>query len=46
LLGEELKELFAKKKAQKQAKKIIAGDEQVCVSDTIFKELFEFPDSL
>jgi hypothetical protein len=46
LSGEKLKELFAKRKAQKQAKKIIAGDDQVCVTDTNLKELYELPDSL
>jgi len=45
LSGEELKKLFAKEKAQKQAKKIIAGDDQVCVSDSSFKELYELPNS-
>jgi hypothetical protein len=45
LSGEELKELFAKGKAQKQAKKIIAGDDQLCVNDSTFKELHELPDS-
>jgi hypothetical protein len=45
LSGEELKEFFAKRKAQKQAKKIIAGDDQVGVSDSTFKELYELPDS-
>src|SRR4028119_916206 len=43
---EELKEFFVKRKAQKQAKKIIVGDDQVCVSDRSFKELYELPGSL
>jgi hypothetical protein len=33
LSGEELEEFFAKKKTQKLAKKVIAGDEEVLVSD-------------
>jgi hypothetical protein len=36
LSGEELKELFAKKKAQKLAEKVMAGDEWVLVSDETF----------
>jgi hypothetical protein len=36
LSGEELRELLAKRKAQKIAKKIMAGDEQVLVSDETF----------
>ena len=36
LPGEELRELLAKRKAQKLAKKIMAGDEQVLVSDETF----------
>jgi hypothetical protein len=36
LSGEELRELLAKRKAQKLAKKIMAGDEQVLVSDETF----------
>jgi hypothetical protein len=36
LSGEELKELFAKRKTQKLAKKVIAGDEEVWVSDETF----------
>ncbi len=46
LSEKELKEFFVKRKAQKQAKKIIVGDDQVCVSGTTFKELYELPDSL
>jgi hypothetical protein len=34
--GEELKELLAKRKAQELAKKIMAGDEEVLVSDETF----------
>ena len=36
--GEELKELLAKRKAENQAKKIMAGDEQVWVSDETFAD--------
>ena len=36
LSGEEIKELFAKRKSQKVAKKTMAGDEQVWVSDETF----------
>jgi hypothetical protein len=39
LSGEKLKEFFAKGKVQKLAKKIIVGDDQVCVSDSTFKEV-------
>jgi len=46
LSGEELKELSAKRKAQKLAKKVMAGDEELLVSDATFKELYELPDSL
>jgi hypothetical protein len=46
LSGEELKELAAKRKAQKLAKKVMAGDEELLVSDATFKELYELPDSL
>jgi hypothetical protein len=46
LSGEELKELAAKRKAQKLAKKVMAGDEELLVSDGTFKELYELPDSL
>jgi hypothetical protein len=46
LSGEELKELRAKTKAQKLAKKVMAGDEELLVSDATFKELYELPDSL
>jgi hypothetical protein len=45
LSGEELKELRAKTKAQKLAKKVMAKDEEVSVSDATFKELYELPDS-
>lgn len=38
LSGEELKELSAKRKTQKLAKKIMVGDEDVWVSDETFKE--------
>jgi hypothetical protein len=41
LSPEELKEFFARKKARKLAEKVMGGDEQVCVSDNTFKELFE-----
>jgi hypothetical protein len=46
LSGEELKELAAKRKAQKLVQKVMAGDEEVSVSDATFKELYELPDSL
>jgi len=36
LLGEEIKELSAKRKAQKLAQKVMAGDEWVLVSDETF----------
>jgi hypothetical protein len=36
LSGEELKEFFAKRKTQKLAKKVIAGEEEVWVSDETF----------
>jgi hypothetical protein len=36
LSGEELEEFFAKRKTQKLAKKVIAGDEEVWVSDETF----------
>jgi hypothetical protein len=36
LSGEELKELLAKRETQKLAKKVMAGDEQVWVSDETF----------
>ena len=45
LSGEELKELSAKRKAQKLAQKVMAGDEEVSVSDATFKEFYELPDS-
>jgi hypothetical protein len=45
LSGEEIKELSAKRKAQKLAQKVMAGDEEVSVSDATFKELYELPDS-
>jgi hypothetical protein len=46
LSGEEIRELSAKRKAQKLAKKVMVGDEEVLVSDATFKELHELPDSL
>ena len=46
LLGEEIRELSAKRKAQKLAKKVMAGDEELLVNDATFKELYELPDSL
>jgi hypothetical protein len=46
LLGEELKELAAKRKTQKLVKRVMTGDEQVVVSDATFKELYELPESL
>jgi len=36
LSGEELEEFFAKKKVQKLAQKVMAGDEWVLVSDETF----------
>jgi hypothetical protein len=39
LAWEELKELLAKREADELAEKVMAGDEQVCVNDTTFKEL-------
>jgi hypothetical protein len=39
LSGEELKELSAKRKARKLAKKVLAGDEEVLIGDETFKEL-------
>jgi hypothetical protein len=45
LSGEELKELSAKRKAQKLAQKVMAGDEEVSVNDATFKELYKLPDS-
>ena len=45
LSGEEIKELSAKRKAQKLAQKVMVGDEEVSVSDATFKELYELPDS-
>jgi len=39
LSGEELKELSAKRKAQKLAQKVMAGDEEVVIGDRTFKEL-------
>jgi hypothetical protein len=44
LSGEEIKELSAKRKAQKLAQKVMVGDEEVSVSDATFKELYELPD--
>ena len=38
LSGEELKELSAKRKAHKLVQKVMAGDDQVWVSDETFKE--------
>jgi len=38
LSGEELKELLAKRETHKLAKKVMAGDDQVWVSDETFKE--------
>ena len=38
LSGEEIKELLAKRKSQKVAKKTMAGDEQVWVSDKTFED--------
>jgi len=46
LSGEELKELAAKRKTQKLVTKVMAGDEEVLVSDVTFKELYELPESL
>jgi hypothetical protein len=46
LSGEQIKELSAKRKAQKLAQKVMAGDEEVSVSDATFKELYELPESL
>jgi hypothetical protein len=45
LSGEELKELAAKRKAQKLVQKVMAGDEEVSFSDATFKELYELPES-
>jgi hypothetical protein len=45
LSGEELKELAAKRKAQKLVQKVMAGEEEVSVSDATFKELYELPES-
>jgi hypothetical protein len=42
LSPEELKDFFAKQKAQKLAEKVIFGDEQVLINDTTFKELPDF----
>jgi hypothetical protein len=46
LSGEEIKELSAKRKAQKLAKKVMAGDEELLVSDATFKELYELSECL
>ncbi len=46
LSGEELKELAAKRKTQKLVTRVMAGDEEVVVSDGTFKELYELPESL
>ena len=46
LLGEELKKLAVKRKTQKLVTKVMAGDEEVVVSDATFKELYELPESL
>jgi hypothetical protein len=45
LSPEEVKEFFARKKVRELAEKVMGGDEQVCVSDSTFKELVEFPDA-
>ena len=45
LSPEEVKEFFARKKARKLAEKVIGGGEQVCVSDSTFKDLVKLPDS-
>jgi hypothetical protein len=45
LSGEEIKELSAKRKAQRLAQRVMAGEEEVSVSDATFKELYELPDS-
>src|SRR5919199_6859123 len=42
LSGEELKKHFAKRKAHNLAEKVMAGDEEVLVSDKTFKELPNF----
>jgi len=39
LSGEELKELSARRKTQKLAQKVMAGDEEVLIGDETFKEL-------
>jgi hypothetical protein len=46
LSGEELKELAAKRKTQKLVTRVMAGDEEVVISDATFKELYELPESL
>jgi hypothetical protein len=43
--GEEIKELSAKRKAHKLAQKVMAGEEEVSISDATFKELYELPSS-
>jgi hypothetical protein len=45
LSGEEIKELSAKRKAQRLAQKVMAGEEEVSVSDATFKELYELPEA-
>ena len=45
LSGEEIKKLSAKRKAHKLAQKVMAGEEEVSISDATFKELHELPDS-
>jgi hypothetical protein len=45
LSGEEIKELAAREKAQRLAQRVMAGEEEVSVSDATFKELYELPDS-
>jgi hypothetical protein len=45
LSGEEIKELSAKRKAQKLVQKVMVGDEEVSVSDATFKDMYELPDS-
>jgi hypothetical protein len=44
LSGEEIKELAAREKAQRLAQRVMAGEEEVSVSDATFKELYELPD--
>ncbi len=42
LSGEEITELSAKRKAQKLAKKVMAGDEELLVSDETFRDVEAF----